>query len=266
MSHKCVLNLLCFALIIITSFILREILQNLKEFDTCVAPIQITLLLTTCYMLCLFSLMLFLDPPCCESSARTEKCATLFYFWIIGPFSCYILAQGILWNIQNTKFPNDMCPILPTWGILGALFLSVIQYLWSLLKRIVLRFKLYRNRRRIRQMINDFSSNNYQNLERMVSGMSDSDINIDNRIGLSANEIGMIKKRFFTQSFMDHLRGEQDSCAVCVEHFKERDEVLNLPKCHHLFHPKCVEAWFLQSPLCPLCRSNIRLNLACEMT
>ena len=266
MSHKCVLNTICFCLIITTLFILREILQNWKEFDSCVAPIQITLFLTTCYMLCLFTLMLFLDPPCCEPTATTEKCATIFYFWIIGPFSTYILVQGIIWNIQNTKFPDEMCPMLPTWAILGALFLSVIQYLWSLAKRFILRYKMYRNRRRIQQMINDLGANNYQNLERLVSGMSGSDIDIDNKIGLSSNEIGMIKKRFYTQSFMNHLSGQQDSCAVCVEHFKERDEILNLPKCNHLYHPKCVQAWLVKSPLCPLCRSNIRLNLACEMT
>ena len=54
-------------------------------------------------------------------------------------------------------------------------------------------------------------------------------------------------------------------CTICCEIVKPREFVRNLP-CHHSFHKKCVDKWFVSSMkenedvTCPVCRKQIELN------
>lgn len=60
-----------------------------------------------------------------------------------------------------------------------------------------------------------------------------------------------------------------DFCVICMEHFKENDEVRVL-KCQHTYHKNCIDTWLLQSastPSCPLCKReavNIRSCDGCS--
>lgn len=46
-------------------------------------------------------------------------------------------------------------------------------------------------------------------------------------------------------------------CAVCLNEF-EVDEMLRLlPKCNHVFHPDCIDAWLFGHTTCPVCRSDL---------
>ena len=48
-----------------------------------------------------------------------------------------------------------------------------------------------------------------------------------------------------------------DSCAICLDDFRENEELRLLP-CHHAFHRHCVDPWLLkQSELCPMCKQSI---------
>jgi hypothetical protein len=46
-----------------------------------------------------------------------------------------------------------------------------------------------------------------------------------------------------------------DTCAICIENFKE-DDVCRELKCHHLFHKDCVDHWLETSVKCPVCRNE----------
>ncbi|XP_040992053.1 E3 ubiquitin-protein ligase ATL31-like [Juglans microcarpa x Juglans regia] len=51
-------------------------------------------------------------------------------------------------------------------------------------------------------------------------------------------------------------------CAVCLSEF-EHDEMLRLlPRCYHVFHPDCIDAWLASHVTCPVCRA--KLELGCE--
>ncbi|XP_008230950.1 PREDICTED: RING-H2 finger protein ATL39-like [Prunus mume] len=45
-------------------------------------------------------------------------------------------------------------------------------------------------------------------------------------------------------------------CAVCLDSFKMGEKCRLLPLCKHSFHAQCVDAWLLQTPICPICRSR----------
>lgn len=57
---------------------------------------------------------------------------------------------------------------------------------------------------------------------------------------------------------------EQEECAVCLDHFKVGENLVNLP-CAHRFHSKCLLPWLQTNAHCPCCRitifsENLQLN------
>ena len=55
-------------------------------------------------------------------------------------------------------------------------------------------------------------------------------------------------------------RGEtsgKETCAICVEEFKDKDITRVLP-CNHFFHPDCIDPWLIDhSSMCPLCKQSV---------
>jgi hypothetical protein len=50
----------------------------------------------------------------------------------------------------------------------------------------------------------------------------------------------------------------QDNCTICQSNFQTGDIVRKLRGCNHYFHVDCVDRWFENSVICPVCRYDIR--------
>ncbi|KAA0036326.1 E3 ubiquitin-protein ligase ATL31-like [Cucumis melo var. makuwa] len=46
-------------------------------------------------------------------------------------------------------------------------------------------------------------------------------------------------------------------CAVCLAEFQHYETLRLLPKCGHVFHPPCIDAWLASCATCPICRANL---------
>ncbi|KAM0952589.1 putative transcription factor C2H2 family [Dioscorea sansibarensis] len=46
-------------------------------------------------------------------------------------------------------------------------------------------------------------------------------------------------------------------CAVCLSEFEDDESLRLLPKCDHVFHSDCIDAWLAAHATCPVCRSNL---------
>ncbi|KAL9175167.1 hypothetical protein ABFS82_02G098500 [Erythranthe guttata] len=56
----------------------------------------------------------------------------------------------------------------------------------------------------------------------------------------------------------DHKIGKGGlECAVCLNEFEEDETLRLLPKCDHVFHPECIDAWLESHVTCPVCRANL---------
>jgi len=85
---------------------------------------------------------------------------------------------------------------------------------------------------------------------------------INNQVGLLPNDIEKLERKDFAKSFADMLTGsENQTCPICFDDYKVNDKVIKLPQCEHTFHPQCVTGWLLKTPLCPMCRGNVRTGL-----
>ncbi|KAF5451488.1 hypothetical protein F2P56_026594 [Juglans regia] len=46
-------------------------------------------------------------------------------------------------------------------------------------------------------------------------------------------------------------------CAVCLSEFEDYEKLRLLPKCDHVFHPVCIDAWLASHLTCPVCRAML---------
>ncbi|KAK4751264.1 hypothetical protein SAY87_004746 [Trapa incisa] len=46
-------------------------------------------------------------------------------------------------------------------------------------------------------------------------------------------------------------------CAVCLCEFEDDETLRLIPKCDHVFHPDCIDAWLGSHTTCPVCRANL---------
>ncbi|KAH6772494.1 RING/U-box superfamily protein [Perilla frutescens var. frutescens] len=56
----------------------------------------------------------------------------------------------------------------------------------------------------------------------------------------------------------DHKIGKSAlECAVCLNEFEDDETLRLIPKCDHVFHPQCIDAWLESHVTCPVCRANL---------
>lgn len=54
---------------------------------------------------------------------------------------------------------------------------------------------------------------------------------------------------------------QEEHCAVCLCEFQARQQVRQLPQCHHVFHRDCIDSWVGRyQRTCPLCRSSLEIE------
>ncbi|XVE55554.1 hypothetical protein DITRI_Ditri03aG0168400 [Diplodiscus trichospermus] len=49
-------------------------------------------------------------------------------------------------------------------------------------------------------------------------------------------------------------------CAICLNEFKDDETLRLIPKCNHVFHPDCIDAWLSSQATCPVCRTELAPN------
>lgn len=56
----------------------------------------------------------------------------------------------------------------------------------------------------------------------------------------------------------DHQIGKGAlECAVCLNEFEDDETLRLIPKCDHVFHPECIDAWLQSHDTCPVCRADL---------
>ena len=48
-------------------------------------------------------------------------------------------------------------------------------------------------------------------------------------------------------------------CIICQDYFKIGEKYINLP-CTHFFHEHCIKRWIKTKNICPLCKSELKLD------
>ena len=81
----------------------------------------------------------------------------------------------------------------------------------------------------------------------------DSNSELDNQIGNI--ELNRVQINLFPISrFSEHEMYSE--CSICLDAFADRDEIIILPVCRHIYHTHCITSWFTSHSHCPLCRHD----------
>ncbi|KAJ8648086.1 hypothetical protein MRB53_001109 [Persea americana] len=76
-------------------------------------------------------------------------------------------------------------------------------------------------------------------------------------VGLDESVINSISKCKYKR---DEGLVEGTACSVCLNEFREDENLRLLPKCRHAFHLPCIDTWLRSHVSCPLCRANVVSN------
>ncbi|CAI9769502.1 unnamed protein product [Fraxinus pennsylvanica] len=75
--------------------------------------------------------------------------------------------------------------------------------------------------------------------------------------GLDASVLETFPTFSYTE-VKDHKIGKGAlECAVCLNEFEDDETIRLIPKCDHVFHPECIDAWLESHVTCPVCRANL---------
>ena len=73
-----------------------------------------------------------------------------------------------------------------------------------------------------------------------------------NSKGLSEEKINSFPKN----KFEDLNKIKEIKCIICLEEYKEGDEITTIP-CFHMFHYNCISNWLKNHDMCPICKTNL---------
>jgi RING-finger-containing ubiquitin ligase len=54
---------------------------------------------------------------------------------------------------------------------------------------------------------------------------------------------------------------QKSICPICLLDFTASMGMIQLPKCKHCYHEKCLLGWIKEHVTCPYCRTNIQQDL-----
>ncbi|KAG1339113.1 putative E3 ubiquitin-protein ligase RHG1A [Cocos nucifera] len=74
-------------------------------------------------------------------------------------------------------------------------------------------------------------------------------------IGLSEDRISACLIKRVHCSNQTHDDQEERSCAICLEEYKDRDNLGSM-KCGHDFHVGCIKKWLETKNVCPICKAS----------
>ncbi|KAG2679310.1 hypothetical protein I3843_11G046500 [Carya illinoinensis] len=72
--------------------------------------------------------------------------------------------------------------------------------------------------------------------------------------GLSEDSL----KKLPFHAILEEIKGAQNiCCTICLQDTEVGEIVRTLPRCHHIFHLKCVDKWLIKHGSCPVCRQEV---------
>jgi len=245
------------------------LINNWESFSTCYQPTQ--------YFFLGAITVILLEKLCCILLKRQfvpikmKRALGFFDSFVISPAFLVVTFKGIEWQVNNAM-QTENCSIVSdkswlVWLTIGILAITDFMIMFYFIGHLLL-WKRYRAMRRRHTNANEF-----QILEEYINGglyqaflhaelHDEATAQEEKTITLTPQEVHHIPRRIYNALLDKERQGFQQECPVCFEDYKDGEELCVLPECNHAFHSRCINNWFSISALCPMCRSNVKDNMA----
>jgi hypothetical protein len=101
---------------------------------------------------------------------------------------------------------------------------------------------------------NYFEENNYIDIDEMSYEQL---LDLENRIGNVKKGINNISKLKLKTVKFSSYNSKDKECVICKELFNE-NEYIRLLNCSHIFHINCIDKWFKDHKICPICKKEVK--------
>ncbi|XP_052280490.1 uncharacterized protein LOC127878111 isoform X2 [Dreissena polymorpha] len=68
-----------------------------------------------------------------------------------------------------------------------------------------------------------------------------------------------VRSQLPTERYKQNNKEKSEECPVCMEKYVEGVHLTTLP-CFHSYHSKCIDKWFTDHDICPVCRLEIKIK------
>ena len=242
-------------------FFITQVYLTQDQYEDCSAPIQVFLIGTyLAAIVQIIALSYMLDAATLQSACKL--CLTFISFIILCPVFFYLTIQGAIWQIDNQTNTPDCEPMASWvfWLWIVALSLVDLVYVIIFATLIYSMKKACEEETRMQRIRNQIGSLEGADLDAYLMALNPDEEQLANELGLSEYQISHLPRKSYAPGIMSFI-SHQNACPICLADFQQGEEVVQLPRCGHTFDPDCVSDWLRKSPLCPMCRTNVRDNL-----
>ena len=102
--------------------------------------------------------------------------------------------------------------------------------------------------------LNNLMSNMINNISNMA--VNNLNINMNNENVNHGLDPQIINNLLVIKSNLSELSENEITCIICMDDFKNDEDVIYLP-CQHLFHRDCIYEWFKINDCCPTCKLKL---------
>ena len=101
-------------------------------------------------------------------------------------------------------------------------------------------------------LFNDFIFN-VNNIDNMTYEQL---LDLENKIGYVKRGISLRKKLGLKTEKYSSKKFNYNECVICKEILKEK-EIIRVLNCSHIFHINCIDKWFKDNKMCPICKKEV---------
>ena len=259
-------------------FLSKHISPTISE---CASPIQAFLgfsSILTLMQISLVGLSLIIN----FRTNHHSKFIDFLFFWMLPVYPIYMTVNGILYMIQSSNYTPGCFgnSELIIWVWIGVFAANELLFILIFLKKILKSLRSFLRRRprvqSFRQQGNihggiDFDLIQHlldlqQNTNPVVENANEAQIMDQENVeplrrnehgGLLPEDIDDLPIRRYTDTFTNQIQFQQNACTICLGDFEQREEVVQLETCNHIFHTECIHGWLNRSSICPVCRVEV---------
>ena len=109
----------------------------------------------------------------------------------------------------------------------------------------------------LNNIMNNMMNNVMNNINNIVVNNSNFVMNDENmNHGLDPQ---ILNNLLVIKSDLSELSENETTCIICMENYKNEEDVIYLP-CQHLFHKNCLFEWFKINDCCPICKLKLTVE------